>query len=96
MSKRKDFIMTLDELYEKVLANDELKQSLAAAAEKGELVAWAAEQGVETTEEELRAYAYHAQAKTADDAELSDDELAEVAGGWNPIQSVVTTQTKCF
>lgn len=88
--------MKLDELYEKVLADDELKQSLAAAAEKGEIAAWAAKQGVEATEDELRAYAYHAQAKTADDAELTDEELEEVVGGWNPIQSVMTTQTKCY
>ena len=88
--------MTLDELYKKVLASDELKESLAAAAEKGEIVAWAAEQGVEATEDDLRAYAYYAQVKTADDAELTDEELAEVAGGWNPVQSVMTTQTKCY
>ena len=88
--------MTLDELYEKVLADDELKQSLAAAAEKGEISAWAAEQGVEATEDELRAYAYHAQAKSEAGTELTDEEIEEVAGGWNPIQSVMTTQTKCY
>lgn len=88
--------MTLDELYNKVLADDELKQSLAKAVEEGNIVAWAAEQGVEATEDDLRAYALHAQASSADGADLTDDELAEVAGGWNPVQSVMTTQAKCF
>lgn len=88
--------MTLDELYQQVLASDELKESLASAVEKGEIVAWVAEHGVEATEDDLRAYAYHAQASSADAAELTDSELAEVAGGWNPVQSVMTTQTKCY
>lgn len=88
--------MTLDELYQQVLASDELKESLASAVEKGEIVAWAAEHGVEATEDDLRAYAYHAQASSADAAELTDSELEEVAGGWNPVASVMTTQAKCY
>ena len=88
--------MTLDELYKKALADDELKKSLAKAAEEGNIVAWAAEQGVETTEDDLRAYALHAQASSEGAADLTDEELAEVAGGWNPVQSIMTTQAKCY
>lgn len=70
--------MTIDELYGKVIADDELKAELAEAAREGRVAEWAAAQGVEATEEELRAYAGAA----ADGGqELTEEQLDKVAGG---------------
>ena len=68
--------MTLEELYGKIMADDELKAGVAQAAKDGTVVEWAAAQGVETTEEEIRAFA-----KGAANEKLSVEDVDKVAGG---------------
>ncbi len=70
--------MTLQELYDKVMASDELKRSFAEAArDKGKLEAWLKANGSGATEEQLGEFLRARQTS----GEISDDELENVAGG---------------
>ncbi len=70
--------MSLQELYDKVMASDELKKSFAEAAQdKGKLEAWLKENGSDATIEQLGDFLKAKQTS----GEVSDDELESVAGG---------------
>ncbi len=70
--------MTLQELYDKVMASDELKRSFAEAAQdKGKLEAWLKANGSDATAEQLGEFLKARQTS----GEISDDELENVAGG---------------
>ena len=49
--------MTLEELYGKIMADKGLQAEVAKATEDGSLLEWVKAQGVETTAEELAAFA---------------------------------------
>ena len=71
--------MTMQEIYDKVMASDELKKSFVEAAkDKDKLSAWLKEQGCTNTIEEVGEFLKAQQNKSG---ELSDDELESVAGG---------------
>ena len=68
----------LNELFKKIIASDELKAELEQAAKENKVLEFMKAHGVETTPEEIQAYLKEQYAKTT---ELSEDELANVAGG---------------
>ena len=73
--------MTINEVYDKVMASDELKKSFAKAAESKETFeAWIKAQGCDASAEEV---AQFLKGKTG---ELSDDELESVAGGIDSLE----------
>ncbi len=70
--------MTLQELYDKVMASEELKKSFAEAAQdKGKLEAWLKANGSNATVAEVGEFLKAQQTS----GEVSDDELESVAGG---------------
>ncbi len=70
--------MTLQELYDKVIASEELKKSFAEAAQdKGKLEAWLKANGSNATVAEVGEFLKAQQTS----GEISDDELESVAGG---------------
>ncbi len=70
--------MTLQEMYDKVMASDELKKSFAEAAQdKGKLEAWLKANGSNATVTEVGEFLKAKQAS----GEVSDEELENVAGG---------------
>ena len=77
--------MTIEELYDKIVADDELKEAAAKAAESGDIAEWAKEQGVEATEDEIAAFL---QGKA--DAKLDLGDVDQVAGGtWDSVSELV-------
>ncbi len=81
--------MTLQELYNKVMASEELKKSFAEAAQnKGKLEAWLKANGSDATAAQVTEF-LKARQKSG---EVSDDELENVAGGYGstngPIMSM--------
>ncbi len=72
--------MTLQEIYDKVMASDELKKSFAEAAQdKGKLEAWLKANGSDATVEQVGEFLKSKSGQTS--GEVSDDELESVAGG---------------
>ncbi len=72
--------MTVQELYDKVMASEELKKSfLEAAQDREKLEAWLKANGSEATVEQVGEFFKSRQGS----GELSDDELESVAGGWS-------------
>lgn len=71
--------MTIEELYGKVLADDGLKEELAKAASDGKIAEWAAAQGVDATEDELKAYAKSM--VDSNNEKLAVEDVDQVAGG---------------
>ena len=69
---------TLQELYTEIIKSDELKKAFAEAAKSGAVIEFAKAHGVETTQEEIKAFF---QEKKSDDAKLSAEELENAAGG---------------
>ncbi len=70
--------MTLQELYDKVMASEELKKSFAEAAQdKEKLTEWLKANGSSATVEQVGEFLKAKQAS----GEISDDELENVAGG---------------
>ncbi len=70
--------MTLQELYNKVMASEELKRSFAEAAQdKCKLEAWLKANGSNATAEQVGEFLKAKQTN----GEVSDDELENVAGG---------------
>ncbi len=70
--------MTLQEMYDKVMASEELKKSFAEAAQdKGKLEAWLKANGSNATVAEVGEFLKAQQTS----GEVSDDELESVAGG---------------
>ncbi len=70
--------MTLQELYDKVMASEELKKSFAEAAQdKEKLEAWLKTNGSNATVEQIGEFLKTKQKS----GEISDDELENVAGG---------------
>lgn len=68
---------TLDELYVEVLSNDELKKEFIGISDENAILDFAKKNGCDVTLEELNAFF---KAK-AEERELSDSELEEIAGG---------------
>ncbi len=91
--------MTLQEIYDKVMASEELKRSFAeAAGDKGKLEAWLKANGSDATIEQLGDFLKAKQTS----GEVSDDELENVAGGTSSeditsytMLSIVTAGTAC-
>ncbi len=72
--------MTLQEIYDKVMASEELKRSFAeAAGDKGRLEAWLGAHGSDATAEQVGEFLKSKSGQTS--GEISDDELENVAGG---------------
>ncbi len=72
--------MTLQEIYDKVMASEELKRSFAeAAGDKGKLEAWLKANGSDATAEQVGEFLRSRSGQTS--GEISDDELENVAGG---------------
>ncbi len=70
--------MSLQELYDKVMASEELKKSFAEVAQdKGKLAAWLKANGSDATVEQVGVFLKSKQTS----GEVSDDELENVAGG---------------
>ena len=67
---------TLQQLYTEILSSDELKKAYAKAAKDGRMAEFLKENGCEATMEEVEAFL-----KEKAGAQLSDDELDNVAGG---------------
>lgn len=84
--------MTIQEVYNKVMASDELKQSFAAAAQdKDALTAWLKEQNCDATVEEV------AEFLKGQNGELSDADLENVAGGGSKLfDSIISIGIACF
>ncbi len=81
--------MTLQEIYDKVMASEELKRSFAeAAGDKGKLEAWLKANGSDATAEQVSEFLKAKQTS----GEVSDDDLENVAGGYGstngPIMSM--------
>ncbi len=91
--------MTLQEMYNKVMASDELKKSFAEAAQdKGKLAEWLKANGSNATIEQVSEFLKSKQTS----GEVSDDELENVAGGTSSeditsytMLSIVTAGTAC-
>ena len=85
---------TLSELYEEVMKSDELKAQFVEAAKEKKIIEFCAANGVETSEEELKAFA---EAKLGEQKELSLDELENAAGGkcnnTTTLEAVLSTVT---
>ncbi len=76
--------MTLQELYNKVMASEELKKSFAEAAQdKGRLEVWLKANGSNATAEQVTEFLRSRSGQTS--GEVSDDELESVAGGYDSI-----------
>ncbi len=74
--------MTLQEMYDKVMASEELKKSFAEAAQdKGRLEAWLKANGSDATAAQVTDFLRSRQTS----GEVSDDELESVAGGYDSI-----------
>ncbi len=70
--------MTLQEMYDKVMASEELKKSFAEAAQdKEKLTEWLRANGSDATVEQVAEFLKAKQAS----GEVSDEELENVAGG---------------
>ena len=83
--------MTIEELYDKIVADDELKEAAAKAAESGNIAEWAREQGVEATEDEIVAFV-----NARSDEKLDIDDVDEVAGGtWKVWASYIHKWSVC-
>ncbi len=93
--------MTLQEIYDKVVASDELKKSFAEAAQdKGKLAEWLKANGSNATVEQVSEFLRSKSGQTS--GEVSDDELENVAGGTSSeditsytMLSIVTAGTAC-
>ena len=69
---------TLQELYTEVMNNDALKAEFLALTTPEQIVAFAAKNGCTATMDEIKSFL---EEKSAASGELSDEELAQVAGG---------------
>ena len=69
---------TLDELYAEVMNSEELKNEFLTLKAPEDIVAFAAKNGCTATLDEIKAF-FEEKAKAA--GELSEDDLAQVAGG---------------
>ena len=83
---------TMQELYNEIMKSDELKNGFAEAAKKGEadVEAFVKANGCEATFEEVKAFLQETNEKSK---EVSDEELAAVAGGDKSIGSVAGAVT---
>ena len=87
---------TLEELYSEVIASDELKKEFCSLKSE-EVENFAEKHGCKATLDEIKAFLTE---KSAKSGELSDDEIAQVAGGkgmdiGEAITSVFTLGTIC-
>ena len=78
--------MTLEELYSEVIANDELKKEFCTLKPE-EVKGFAEKHGCKATFDEIKAFMTE---KSAKSGELSDEDIAQVAGGKNDDQEVVS------
>ena len=78
IKNRGDKIMTLEELYTKVMSDENLKKTFSKAEKDGKLAEFLAEKGCDASKEEAQAFLT---SKQSYNRELSDDELANVSGG---------------
>ncbi len=79
--------MTLQEMYDKVMASEELKSSFAEAAQdKERLAEWLKANGSDATVEQVGEFLKAKQAS----GEVSDEELENVAGGTDS-KTVITS-----
>ena len=69
---------TLQELYAEVMSSEELKKEFLTLKAPEDIVAFAAKNGCTATLDEIKAF-FEEKAKAA--GELSEDDLAQVAGG---------------
>ena len=77
---------TLEELYSEVMASDELKKEFCSLKPE-EVENFAEKQGCKATLDEIKTFLTEKGAKSG---ELSDEEIAQVAGGKNDDQEVVS------
>ena len=88
---------TLKELYTEVMNSEELKNEFLTLKAPEDIVAFAAKNGCTAAQEEIKAF-FEEKAKAA--GELSEDDLAQVAGGkgFNKMEaffSVITAGIAC-
>lgn len=72
---------TLQELYEEVKASDDLKRALAEAVKSDNVTDFLKAHGFDSTADELREFVAEKVNRNRPLRELSEDELANVAGG---------------
>ncbi len=83
--------MTLQEMYNKVMASDELKSSFAEAAQdKGKLAEWLKANGSDATVEQVSEFLKSKQTS----GEVSDEELENVAGGSDSVDVTLSVVLK--
>ena len=69
---------SLQEFYNEIIADNELKKAFTEAAKDNKIIEFAKEHGVETTTDEIKAFL---ETQTAQEKELSPEELENAAGG---------------
>ena len=79
---------TIHDVYEAACADDALKAEMTAAIQNDAIIEFFAKQGVNTTPEEHDAYV-----KEVMTAELTDEQLEAIAGGWNWKETVLSIFT---
>ncbi len=83
--------MTLQEMYDKVMASEELKKSFAEAAQdRSKLEAWLKSNGSNATVEQVGEFLKSKQTS----GEVSDDELENVAGGSDSVDVTLSVVLK--
>ncbi len=83
--------MTLQEMYDKVMASEELNKSFAEAAQdKGKLEAWLKANGSNATVEQVGEFLKSKQTS----GEVSDEELENVAGGSDSVDVTLSVVLK--
>ncbi len=83
--------MTLQEMYNKVMASEELKKSFAEAAQdKGKLAEWLKANGSNATVEQVSEFLKSKQTS----GEVSDEELENVAGGSDSVDVTLSVVLK--
>ena len=75
---------TLQELYEEVKASDDLKRALAEAVKADKVTEFLKAHGCDSTADELKEFVAEKVNRNRPLGELSEDELANVAGGTVP------------
>ena len=78
--------MTIQEVYDAILASDKLKKAISDAVKNGTVEAFLKSQGCDATQADFEAFLEEKAAKTG---KLSDEELKNVAGGFDdPVLNV--------
>ena len=81
---------TIQELYSEVLKSEELKKAFSEAVQNKTVEDFLKSHGCEASMEDVAAFLKEQQAKTG---EVADNELADVSGGCNGYEAIISAAT---